>query len=61
MTEDLEKNIQVMVKQQGGRLSENLRSEFIVLCQTAFQYRPDMSCGKCIYKYAVKLFDKYIK
>ena len=61
MSEELEKEIRVMVKQGGGRLSQHLKPELQRLCQTDFNYRVDISCGKCIYKHSVKLFDKYLK
>ncbi len=61
MTEELEKEIRAIQKQKGGRLSKPLQEEFIQLCQEDFRYRPDVSCGKCIYKHVVKLYDKYLK
>ena len=61
MTEELQKEIRVIHKQKGGRLSKSLHKEFIQLCQEDFNYRPDVSCGKCIYKHVVKLYDKYLK
>jgi hypothetical protein len=61
MSEDLEKEIKQIYKQKGGRLSANLKTEFVVLCQDDFHYRPDMTCGKCIYKHVVKLYNKYFK
>tara|TARA_R110000868_G_scaffold265626_2_gene524526 strand:+ start:138 stop:323 length:186 start_codon:yes stop_codon:yes gene_type:complete len=61
MTNELTNEIQVIVKQQGGRLSEHLKPEFIKLCQETFQYRPDMDCGKCIYKHSVKLYNQFLK
>jgi len=60
MTKELEDNIIVMVKQGGGRLEQSLRPEFKKLCQEELSYNPDMECGKCIYKHAVKLYNKYI-
>ena len=59
MSEGLCLNISVIVKQKGGSLDEANRSEFKRLCQQDFNYSPDMSCGKCIYKHAVKLHSKY--
>ena len=61
MSEALRKNIEIIVKQSGGRLTDEVKQEFIQLCQQHFNYRPDMTCGKCIYKHAVKLYDKYFK
>ena len=61
MSEELEQQIRVIVKQQGGGISPHLRAEFQRLCQEDFAYRIDKSCGMCIYKYSVKLFDKYLK
>jgi hypothetical protein len=61
MSEELEQQIRVIVKQQGGGISPHLRAEFQRLCQEDFAYRPDITCGKCIYKHSVKLFDKYLK
>ena len=61
MTKELEDNITVMVKQGGGRLEQSLRPEFKKLCQDELNYSPDMECGKCIYKHAVKLYSKLIK
>ena len=60
MTEELEKEIRAIQKQKGGRLSKPLHEEFIQLCQEDFRYRPDVSCGKCIYKHVVKLYNKYL-
>lgn len=57
MSEELRKNIEVIVKQEGGRLDDEVQKEFIQLCQHHFNYRPDMTCGKCIYKHAVKLYN----
>ena len=59
MSEALRKNIEIIVKQSGGRLADEVKQEFIQLCQQNFNYRPDMTCGKCIYKHAVKLYDKF--
>ena len=50
MSEELEQQIRVIVKQQGGGISPHLRAEFQRLCQDDFAYRPDITCGKCIYK-----------
>jgi hypothetical protein len=61
MSSDLEIEIRIIQKQQGGRLSKELEPEFIRLCQEDFNYRPDTGCGKCIYKHAVKLYNKYLK
>ena len=61
MTNELSDEIRVIVKQQGGRLSEHLKPEFKKLCRESFQFSPDMDCGRCIYKHSVKLFDKYLK
>ncbi len=61
MSEDLIENVKKIQKQKGGRLKANLQTEFIVLCQEHFRYTPDVSCGKCTYKYAIKLYDKFIK
>ena len=61
MTAELENEIRVIVKQQSGVVSPHLLKEMQVLCQDDFNYRIDTSCGKCIYKYSVKLFDKYLK
>ena len=61
MTENLRDNIITMVKQEGGRLDPALKPEFIKLCQQDFNYRPDASCGKCIYKHVLKLYFKYFQ
>ena len=61
MSDELEIEVRIIHKQQGGRLSDGVKDEFVKLCQEDFNYRPDMSCGKCIYKHAVKLYDKYLK
>ena len=61
MSEQLEKEIKQIYQQKAGRLSPNLKTEFVVLCQEDFHYRPDMSCGECIYKHVVKLYNKYFK
>jgi hypothetical protein len=61
MTSQLEDNIVLMVKQGGGRLDGSLIAEFTKLCQDDFNYRPDTSCGKCIYKHALKLYFKYLQ
>ena len=60
MTKELEVEITKMYKQQGGRLSKELKPEFIKLCREDFNSNPDMECGKCIYKHIVKLYYKYI-
>mgnify|MGYP000515766621 CR=1 FL=1 len=59
MSEDLEQEIKKIYKQKGGRLSDNLKTEFQLLCQDDFRYRPDMTCGQCIYKHVKKLYKKY--
>ena len=61
MTQELEEEIRIIYKQKAGRLKESLKPEFKTLCRNDFNYSPDMSCGKCIYKHAVKLYDKYLK
>jgi hypothetical protein len=61
MSSDLEIEIRIIYKQQGGRLSKELETEFVKLCQEDFSYRPDLGCGKCIYKHAIKLYNKYLK
>ena len=61
MSDELEIEVRIIHKQQGGRLSDGVKDEFVKLCQEDFNYRPDMGCGKCIYKHAVKLYDKYLK
>lgn len=61
MSEELEKRIRAIYNMKGGRLDTKFYAEFIELCQENFRYRPDMSCGKCIYKHAVKLYNKYLK
>jgi len=61
MSEELENEIRVIVKQQSGVVSPHLLKELQLLSQEDFNYRVDISCGKCIYKYSVKLFDKYLK
>ena len=61
MSEELEIRIRAIYNMKGGRLDPSLYNEFIVLCQENFRYRPDVSCGKCIYKHVVKLYDKYFK
>lgn len=61
MSDELEQQIRIIVKQKGGRLSPHLKPEFVKLCQQDFNYRPDTGCGKCIYKHAIKLHDKYLK
>jgi hypothetical protein len=43
MSEELEQQIRVIVKQQGGGISPHLRAEFQRLCQEDFAYRPDIS------------------
>ena len=59
MSEELEKEITTMYKQECGGLSEHLKHEFVKLVRSDFNYNPDMECGKCIYKHAVKLYHKY--
>ena len=61
MSEDLEGEIKKIHQQRGGRLSSNLKTEFALLCQADFHYRPDMTCGQCVYKHVVKLYNKYFK
>lgn len=61
MTKELEVEVTKMYKQQGGRLSRELKPEFVKLCRENFNYNPDMECGKCIYKHVLKLYYKYIK
>lgn len=61
MSEELEKRIRAIYNMKGGRLNPSLYKEFIELCQEDFKYRPDVSCGKCIYKHVVKLYNKYFK
>lgn len=61
MSEELAENIKRIHKQKGGALKPNVKTEFVVLCQEHFRYRPDVSCGKCIYKHAIKLYDKFLK
>ena len=61
MSEELETRIKAIYNMKGGRLDPSLYNEFIELCQQDFRYRPDVSCGKCIYKHAVKLYNKYFK
>jgi len=61
MSEELKNEIRVIVKQQSGVVSPHLLNEMQVLCQNDFNYRIDKTCGMCIYKYSVKLFDKYLK
>jgi|GEM_PF-3668550 len=60
MTKELKGEIITMYKQQGGRLSRELKPEFVKLCREDFNYNPDMECGKCIYKHVLKLYYKYI-
>ncbi len=61
MTNELEVEVREMHKQKGGRLSRELKPEFIKLCREDFNANPDMECGKCIYKHVIKLYDKYFK
>ena len=61
MSEELETRIRAIYNMKGGRLDPSLYNEFIELCQENFRYRPDVSCGKCIYKHVVKLYNKYLK
>jgi hypothetical protein len=60
MTDELVFNLCLIVKQKSGGLETALYSEFKKLCQKEFNFSPDMSCGRCIYKHAVKLHDKLI-
>lgn len=60
MSEELILNLCLIVKQKGGGLDKALYSEFKSLCQKEFNFSPDMSCGRCIYKHVVKLYDKLI-
>ena len=61
MSEELETRIRAIYNMKGGRLDPKFYAEFIELCQEDFRYRPDVSCGKCIYKHVVKLYNKYLK
>ena len=61
MTKELEERILAIYNMKGGQLNAKFFEEFIRLCQENFNYRPDISCGKCIYKHVVKLYDKYLK
>jgi hypothetical protein len=61
MTQELEEEIRIIYKQKAGSLKESLKPEFKNLCREDFNFSVDMSCGKCIYKHAVKLYDKYLK
>jgi len=61
MTKELEERIRAIYNMKGGQLDPKFFKEFIELCQENFNYRPDISCGKCIYKHVVKLYDKYLK
>ena len=61
MSDELEKRIRAIYNMKGGRLDPKFYNEFIELCQENFRYRPDVSCGKCIYKHVVKLYNKYFK
>ena len=60
MSEELEQQIRVMIRQQGGAISPHLLKEFQRLCQDTFNYRPNIECGECIYKHSVKLYNKFL-
>ena len=61
MTKELESRIRAIYNMKGGQLDPKFFNEFIELCQENFNYRPDISCGKCIYKHVVKLYEKFLK
>jgi ArsR family metal-binding transcriptional regulator len=61
MSEELEQVIKQSIKGQSGILPNHLELEFVSLCQDIYNYRPNMSCGKCIFKYINKIYNDKIK
>lgn len=61
MSEELEQVIKQSIQSQSGHIPDSLQLEFVSLCQNIYNYRPNMSCGKCIFKYINKLYNDKIK
>ena len=59
MSEELENRVRAIYNMKGGRLDPKFYKEFIELCQENFRYRPDVSCGKCIYKHVLNYMKNF--
>lgn len=60
MSEELNLNLCLIVKQKGGGLDRALYPEFKALCREELNFSPDMGCGRCIYRQAKRLHEKLI-
>lgn len=57
MSPELETSLRLTYRQQSGRLSPYLKTEFIQLCRATLNANPDMECGKCVYRHMIRLHD----
>ena len=59
MTQELKDTLTILHKDKSGSLDGLVRAEFITLVRDRFNYNPDMSCRKCIFKYVDKLYNDF--